>query len=49
MIKIGDRVQYNEETYRVVYIYDTGVMEIQKENSFGLVLATESQIKMVSF
>ncbi|WP_156187014.1 hypothetical protein [Bacillus sp. FJAT-27231] len=45
MIKLGDKVKYKGEIYEVIHLYDTGMMEIKKENSYIVELVTESQIE----
>ncbi|MDQ0231710.1 hypothetical protein J2S19_002994 [Metabacillus malikii] len=33
MVTIGSKVYYRNEIYRIIYIYNTGMCEIQKEDA----------------
>lgn len=46
MIKLGDKVKYKGEIYEVIHLYDTGMIEIKKENLYIVELVTESQIEL---
>lgn len=49
MISVGEKVSYNESTYIILHIYESGYVEIKDVNyHFNVQLVDRSQIELLN-